>query len=178
MDAMALPDTGAGRAAAEVPAPALQFLCFMVAAQRCAARIDAVREILELMPTTPLPLMPEFVRGVMNLRGAVVPVIDLSARLGFGPSPAGRRSCIVIADVASTGDDPPVTLGMLVDAVHEVVSAGPHELEPVPRFGAAFDAAYMRQMVRIRDRATPELALDRVLDPQALSRLITPDALH
>ena len=77
-----------------------QFLCFALGQERYALRIDAVREILEVARMTPLPLMPSFVRGVMNLRGAVVPVVDLGTRLGLPPTTVGRRTCVVIVDTA------------------------------------------------------------------------------
>ena len=73
-----------------------QFLRFALGNERYAVRIDAVREILEVVRMTPLPLMPAFVRGVMNLRGAVVPVVDLGARLGLEVTVVGRRTCVVI----------------------------------------------------------------------------------
>jgi hypothetical protein len=78
-----------------------QYLRFALADGAYAVPIDAVREILELAPITPLPQMPPFVRGVMNLRGAVVPVIDLAARYGLPVASVGRRSCIVVVDVPS-----------------------------------------------------------------------------
>lgn len=150
----------------------LQFLRFAVGGGHYVLRVDSVREILERVQTTPLPLMPDFVHGVMNLRGVVVPVIDLAARLGCGTSTLGRRSCVVIAEVPDGPDAPPLTLGMLVDGVQEVVSADPDDLEAVPRFGSRVDPAFLRHMVRVRQESTPELDLEQVLDPQALTSLI------
>ncbi|MBI5256282.1 MAG: purine-binding chemotaxis protein CheW [Burkholderiales bacterium] len=151
----------------------LQLLRFAVGNERYALRIDAVREILEVSRTTPLPLMPAFVRGVMNLRGAVVPVIDLSARLGLGPTTVGRRSCVVIVD-AHVGDDHAThRMGLLVDAVYEVFDIPAHELEPVPRLGTRIDATFIRSMARARGQTTPELNLDTLLDQAALSALIS-----
>ena len=162
----------------------LQFLRIALGEQRCAVRIDIVREILELAPLTPLPLTPSFVRGVMNLRGAVVPVIDLGERVGLAATVLGRRTCVVIVDLSAEveaqghDDEDPVvstvtqTLGVLVDAVHEVFDTAPDDLEPVPRLGTRIEPCWIRSMVRVRGEATPELDLDQVLHHRALADLI------
>ena len=149
-----------------------QFLRFALGSERYAVRIDAVREILEVSRMTPLPLMPAFVRGVMNLRGAVVPVIDLGARLGLEPTAIGRRTCVVIVDIALADEQGAQRLGMLVDAVYEVVDSTQAELEPVPRLGTRIDPGYIRSMVRVRGQATAELDLANVLDQAALAAMI------
>ncbi|MDT7835394.1 chemotaxis protein CheW [Aquabacterium sp. OR-4] len=162
----------AAAAAASSGAPAVQMLRFAVGEERFAVRIDAVREILEVARTTPLPLMPSFVRGVMNLRGAVVPVIDLGARLGLDPSTVGRRSCVVIVETSGNAEVPAMRLGMLVDAVYEVFDALPDALESVPRLGTRIDPAFIRSMARLRGQTTAELNLDAVLEAGALAALI------
>lgn len=149
-----------------------------------AVAIDEVREILEVGRLTALPRTPGFVRGVMNLRGAVVPVIDLLARLGHAPAQIGRRSCVVVvetrpaatADAASDGDDADVgeglVVGLLVDAVYEVFDAPAAEYEPVPPLGTRIDAGYLQGMSRVRNEVIGVLALDRVLAPHELTELI------
>jgi len=164
--------------AEEDGSPQQQFLSFALGSQPCAVRIDLVREILEVGHMTPLPLMPAFVRGVMNLRGVVVPVIDLGARLGLPATQIGRRTCIVIVDVALPDDSGTQTLGVLVDAVQEVINIAERDLEPVPRLGTHIDAAHLRSMVRHRQHATPELDLASILDPQRLIHLIGEHRLH
>jgi purine-binding chemotaxis protein CheW len=156
-----------------------QFLRFALERELCAVRIDVVREILEVVQMTPLPLMPAFVRGVMNLRGAVVPVIDLSARLGLASTTIGRRTCVVIVDIVDSEQDSHQTLGVLVDAVHEVFDIGGAEVEPVPRLGTSISPRFIRSMVRVRGQATPELNLHTILDHQELAGLIgSHSALH
>lgn len=167
-----LAHTPHGTPVPDADACAVQLLRFAVGDERYAVRIDAVREILEVARTTPLPLMPSFVRGVMNLRGAVVPVIDLGARLGLAITTVGRRSCVVIVETRASDDMPAMRLGMLVDAVYEVFDAQPDALEPVPRLGTRIDPAFIRSMARVRGQATPELHLDAVLDAGALAALI------
>lgn len=151
---------------------ALKLLRFSLGDERCAVQIDAVREILDVVRMTPLPLMPAFVRGVMNLRGAVVPVIDMAARLGMGSASNGRRSCVVVLEVAESAEHGSERLGMLVDAVHEVFDAGPGELEPVPRLGTRINPKFIRSMVRVHGEAVAELDVAAALDQQALSDLI------
>jgi purine-binding chemotaxis protein CheW len=151
---------------------ARQFLRFALGSEMQVVQIDQVREILEVGQMTPLPLMPQFVRGVMNLRGAVVPVIDLGARLGLPVTRIGRRTCVVLVDVSSNDDERLHTMGVLVDAVYEVFDALPDDAEPVPRLGTRIAPEFIRSMVRVRDQATTELDLGAVLAESALIDLI------
>ncbi|HEY1104014.1 MAG TPA: chemotaxis protein CheW, partial [Burkholderiaceae bacterium] len=96
-----------------------QYLTFVLGEEVFAMDIRTVREIIQYGPMTPVPLMPGFVRGVINLRGAVVPVIDLQARFGRTPASLSKKTCIVIFDTVRNGER--VELGLLVDAVSEVV---------------------------------------------------------
>lgn len=154
-----------------------QFLRFALGSGHCVVDLGQVREILEIGPLTPVPLMPAFVRGVMNLRGAVVPVIDLGTRLGLEVTRLGRRSCIVMIDLSLAHRDGPLALGMLVDAVEEVFEAGESDHEAVPPLGTWINRGYLRSMVRVRGVATPELDLQAALDPTALGTLIGEHAL-
>jgi purine-binding chemotaxis protein CheW len=154
-----------------------------------AVAIDDVREILEVGRLTALPRTPDFVRGVMNLRGAVVPVIDLVARLGHPPAQIGRRSCVVVvesrgrahaetdaedggADAADDGHASSLVVGLLVDAVYEVFDAPAGEHEPVPPLGTSIDAGFLQGMSRVRNEVIGVLALDRVLAQDELTALI------
>ena len=152
--------------------PHSQCLRIALGSEAYALSVDYVREILEVVQMTPLPLMPSFVRGVMNLRGAVVPVIDLGARLGLDVTSLGKRSCVVIVDVAVPDDGGRQTLGVLVDAVYEVFDVTNENTEAVPRLGMRVDAHHVRSILRVRGQATPELNLDTVLDQAELARLI------
>lgn len=159
--------------------PGCSMLRMAVGAEAVAVAIDDVREILEVGRLTALPRTPDFVRGVMNLRGAVVPVIDLVARLGQPPAQIGRRSCVVVVEAGppaddGTDNDPGETLvvGLLVDAVYEVFDAPPGGFEPVPPLGTQIDAGYLMGMSRVRGEVIGVLALDRVLAQQELSALI------
>lgn len=190
---MNTPQTSPPAKAASHPDPAAlreagrgsALLRMAVGDEAVAVAIDDVREILEVGRLTALPRTPDFVRGVMNLRGAVVPVIDLVARLGHAPAQIGRRSCVVVvetggdraadAEAADDADDSPaesLVVGLLVDAVYEVFDAPAGEHEPVPPLGTSIDASFLQGMSRVRNEVIGVLALDRVLAQDELTALI------
>jgi len=111
----------------------LQYLTFSLGDEVFAMDIRSVREIIQYGSLTVVPLMPAFVRGVINLRGAVVPVIDLQSRFGRNVAQVGKKTCVIIFDVGPEGDK--VELGLLVDAVSEVIDIATSQIEPPPQFG-------------------------------------------
>ena len=153
-----------------------QVLRLAVGSEICVAPIDAVHEILEAGQLTPLPRTPAFVRGVMNLRGAVVPVIDLAARLGAAPSPLGKRSCIVVMETNDDHEHGPLVAGLLVDAVYEVLDVKSSDIEPVPPLGTRIAPEFLSGMVRTRGQIAGLLAPERLLAPAVLAELISAHA--
>lgn len=141
-----------------------------------AVPISEVREILQVLRMTPLPRTPSFVRGVMNLRGSVVPVIDLAARLGLPPTVIGRRSCIVVVqtegEAAEDGSTSIGAMGLLVDAVFEVFDRGAEEIEPAPAIGTQVAPQHLLGMTRAGGRLIGVLALDHVLAAPDLAAAI------
>jgi len=159
--------------------PGRALLRMAVGEQVLAVPIEDVREILQVTRLTPMPRTPAFVRGVMNLRGAVVPVIDLAARLFGLPTDIGRRSCIVVVECLAPGSEgeaedapPPGAFGLLVDAVFEVFDAAGGEPEAVPALGTQVDAEFLECMARARGEVVGVLALQRVLSPRDLGAAI------
>src|SRR5580692_9581459 len=112
-----------------------QYLTFVLAGEVFAMGILAIKEIIEYSNLTEVPMMPDYVRGVINLRGAVVPVIDLSVRFGKPASPVTKRTCIVIIEVVANGERH--VLGVVVDTVNAVLDIPSAEIEPPPAFGAS-----------------------------------------
>ena len=112
-----------------------QFLTFLVGEDQYAVGILHIKEIIEYGSLATVPMMPDCVRGVINLRGAVVPVMDLSARFGRGPAAIGKRSCIVIVETEGAPGEAKQVLGMLVDAVNAGVEIAAADIEPAPSFG-------------------------------------------
>jgi len=153
-------------------ADARQMLRMACGSEHLVVPIDVVREILEVGRLTAMPQTPSFVRGVMNLRGAVMPVIDLGARFGFGRSAIGRRSAIVVVEVADDADRPPLVLGLLVDAVFEVLDVEGNRVEAVPSLGMVVPPQFVSGMVNVRDRYTALLNLAAALSPVELTKLM------
>lgn len=156
----------ASRASTEAAA---QYLTFTLGTEVFAMDIRTVREIIQFGPMTTVPLMPGFVRGVINLRGAVVPVIDLQARFGRPAAIVGKKTCIVIFDALRDGER--VELGLLVDAVSEVIDITPEAIEPPPNFGTAVRRDFIRGMGKVADAFVIILEPDRAFDVNEMAVL-------
>lgn len=152
----------------------MQVLSFSVKGSTFAVPIDSIREIIELGELTTVPMMPRVMRGVMNLRGAVIPVIDLASRFSQGFTEPTARTCVVIFEV--TADDGRHTLGALVDMVHEVLALDPTLVDPPPGFGTLVAPQFIRGMARLGERIVVLLELDRVLSVSELEALSEPSA--
>ncbi len=149
-------------------APA-QYLTFWLGDEVLGMDIRTVREIIQCGPMATVPLMPKFLRGVINLRGAVVPVIDLNARFGRPAAKVGKKSCIVIFDALRGGER--TELGLLVDAVSEVIKIGADQIEPPPDFGTSVRRDFIRGIGKVGQRFVILLDPDRALDVQEMAAL-------
>ena len=162
-----LPPKGAmATLAGESPA---QYLTFQLGGEMFAVGILNVKEIIEYGHLTEIPMMPAFIRGVINLRGAVVPVIDLAARFGGKTTQVARRTCIVILEVAD--QELRSDIGIMVDAVSEVLEIPSSEIEPPPSFGARIRADFISGMGKIAGRFVIILNINNVLSVQEISML-------
>ena len=150
-----------------------QYLTFQVGREMFAVGILHIREIIEYGSLTTVPMMPDFVRGVINLRGSVVPVIDLSARFGRGESDINRRSCVVILEVESFGgtEDSLQEIGVIVDSVSEVLEIPVTEIEPAPSFGARIRADFIAGMGKVQGQFVILLDVRQVLDTREMAEL-------
>jgi purine-binding chemotaxis protein CheW len=148
---------------------ATQYLTFMLGGEVFAIGILAIKEIIEYHGITAVPMMPECIRGVINLRGAVVPVIDLSARFGRTHAVVTKRSCIVIVEVEAEGERKDV--GVIVDAVNAVLDIPPAEIEPAPMFGARIRTDFIQGMGKIGGKFVILLNVNRVLSFDEISAL-------
>ncbi|MDH4285495.1 MAG: chemotaxis protein CheW [Gallionellaceae bacterium] len=146
-----------------------QYLTFMLGGETYAMGILAIKEIIEYGNLTEVPRMPDFIRGVINLRGAVVPVIDLGARFGKQATSISRRTCIVITEV-SNGDSTQ-DIGVMVDAVNEVVEIPVSEIEPAPSFGANIRADFIEGMGKINSKFVIILDINQVLSVEEMATL-------
>lgn len=148
-----------------------QYLTFLLGGELFALGILAVKEIIEYGQLTSVPMMPSCIRGVINLRGAVVPVIDLSARFGREPTALTRRTCIVIAEVQVEQER--LTVGVIVDAVNEVLDIAPSDIEPAPSFGARLRTDFITGMGKVGPKFVVILNVDRVLSLEDLAALVS-----
>ena len=157
-----------------------QYLTFMLGGEVFAIGILSVKEIIEYHNITPVPMMPDCVRGVINLRGAVVPVMDLLARFGRAPSEVTKRSCIVIVEI-ETAEERQV-IGMAVDAVNEVLDIASADIEPAPAFGAGMHTDFIQGMGKVKGKFVILLNVHRVLVVDDMSMLpqasVTVDVTH
>ena len=144
-----------------------QYLTFNLAGEMFAVGILNVKEIIEYGSLTEIPMMPSFIRGVINLRGAVVPVVDLAARFGGKPSEIQRRTCIVIVEVRQ--DDGKSDIGIMVDAVSEVLEIPGSEIEPPPAFGAKIRADFIAGMGKVNSKFVIILDIMRVLSVEEMA---------
>jgi purine-binding chemotaxis protein CheW len=161
--------TKGGPAAVKVDEAPSQYLTFALGGEMFAVGILNVKEIIEYGNLTEIPMMPAFIRGVINLRGSVVPVIDLAARFGGKPTELGRRTCIVIVEVMD--DDARHDIGIVVDAVSEVLDIPDSEIEPPPSFGARIRADFIFGMGKVAGKFVIILNINRVLSVEEIAQL-------
>jgi purine-binding chemotaxis protein CheW len=150
--------------------PLSQYLTFRVAGETYAIDILRVREIIEHRPVTRVPMAPSCVRGVINLRGSVVPVVDLALRFGMPETIVNRRTCIVIVEAGS--DEAEWVLGITADSVCQVIDLEPDAIARPPAFGTPLPAEYLRGLARTDDRFVLILDVDRALDLDGLRRTV------
>ncbi|HEU4486324.1 MAG TPA: chemotaxis protein CheW [Povalibacter sp.] len=146
-----------------------QYLTFMLGRETFALGILDIKEILEYAEPTEVPMMPAFIRGVVNLRGAAVPVVDLCARFGRPSTPVGKKTCIVIVETG--GVDERHVLGVVVDAVNEVLEIPDTEIEPAPGFGASIRSDFIQGMGKVRGKFVIILDAGRVLSVAEMEQL-------
>jgi purine-binding chemotaxis protein CheW len=170
------PATSLAAAAAATAAAAepVQYLTFMLAHEQFAIGILNIKEIIEYHGVTEVPMMPECVRGVINLRGAVVPVMDLLARFGRVSSEVTKRTCVVIVEVDNGGE--PHIIGLVVDAVNEVLDIAASDIEPAPSFGARIRAEFLQGVGKVRGKFVLLLDIDRAFSLDEIGGLGTDTA--
>ena len=153
-----------------------QYLTFFIRGEEYAAGILRVKEIIEYERVTRVPAMPVHVRGVINLRGAVLPVVDLAAKFGHGPSEPARTTCIIVVETRLHGEL--TVVGLMADAVSEVVEIGDDAIEPPPAFGTHVRVDFLTGMGKLDNRLVLVLDIDRVLSPVEIQQTIEAVEAH
>lgn len=140
-----------------------QYLTFVLRGETFAVSILAIKEIIQYDELTVVPLMPEFIRGVINLRGKVVPVVDLNSRFGRGMTNLARRTSIIIIEQTIDKDDDIQQIGIMVDAVNEVIEIANQNVEPTPEFGNQLRNDFIEGMAKHENRFIVILNINKVL---------------
>lgn len=156
--------------AATTPSIAGKYLTVVLENEAYGIAVLKVREIIRLQKITPVPQMPSFVKGVINLRGRVIPVVDLRAKFGLKAEVA-ERTCIVVVQVKLPNDQI-VQMGLVVDSVEEVVTLSKEEIEPTPEFGARVDTTYLLGMAKVKGQVKTLLDIDRVVAPETVAAIV------
>ncbi len=147
----------------------VQYLTFELADEVFALDVAKVREILELTTITKVPQTPEFMTGVINLRGSVVPVVDMKLKFGMSMTVQTVNTCIIVVEVNLEGST--IVLGALADSVREVVEMEPESIEPAPRIGTKLDTDFIKGMGKIDDHFVMILDIDKIFSSAELSNL-------
>lgn len=151
-----------------------QYLTFLLGGEAFAIGILNIKEIIDYGEVTEVPMMPEFIRGVINLRGRVVPVVDLAARFGRGSTQIAKRTGIVIVETTESHEDVEEVqqdIGIMVDAVNEVVDINGQDIEPAPAFGARIRPDFINGMAKRDGHFIILLNVNRVLSVDEMAGL-------
>ena len=146
-----------------------KYLTFTLAEEEYGIGILKIKEIIGMMPITSVPRTPEFVKGVINLRGKVIPVIDLRLRFGMEEFEYNERTCIIVVEIE--GQAGIISIGIVVDAVSEVLNIKNEDIEDTPAFGARLDTQYILGMAKMEGGVKILLDIDQVLNTEELSAL-------
>ncbi|MEH6629119.1 MAG: chemotaxis protein CheW [Motiliproteus sp.] len=146
-----------------------QYLTFKLQGELFGLNIQPIKEITEYGKITPVPMVPDSVRGVINLRGNVVPVIDLPVHFGWKASPLTKRTCIVIVEL--DGSSGPKEIGIVIDSVCEVLDIADENICAAPSFGAKVRTDFISGMGKVNDDFIVLLNTDKVLSIDELSQL-------
>jgi purine-binding chemotaxis protein CheW len=161
----------AKKAAAPVVDDNKQYLTFMLGGEMFSLSILAIKEIIWYANLTDVPMMPSCIRGVINLRGAVVPVMDLSARFGKPPTPVTKSTCIVIIELAPDEEGEHPHMGVVVDSVQAVLEIPASEIEPAPSFGAKIRPDFIEGIAKVNGKFVIVLNVDNVMSTEEISQM-------
>lgn len=153
-----------------------QYLTFKLDEEVFALDIDKVREVLDFTSATKVPQTPAFMRGVINLRGSVVPVVDLRLKFGMAMTEKSVNTCVVITEVAMDGET--LVLGCMADSVQEVMDLEPDQIEPPPRLGTKLNTEFIRGMGKSNDQFVIILDIDKVFLAEGLATRMLGDGVE
>ncbi len=146
-----------------------QFLSFKLGEEVFAVDVAKVREILDVTAITKVPQTPDFMRGVINLRGSVVPVMDMRLKFGMPPTERTVNTCIIVMEVTQEGET--MVLGSLADSVQEVLDLDPDQIEAAPRIGTRLRSDFIKGMGKHNDRFIIILDIDKIFSSDELETI-------
>lgn len=146
-----------------------KYLTFSLAGEEYGIGILKIKEIIGMMPITTVPRTPEFVKGVINLRGKVIPVVDLRLRFGISPIAYDERTCIIVVEVDNAAGM--VRIGIVVDSVSEVLNVSSEQIEPPPAFGTTLNTDYVSGMAKVEKSVKILIDIDRVLSAEEIEMM-------
>ncbi|HVY70520.1 MAG TPA: chemotaxis protein CheW [Verrucomicrobiae bacterium] len=161
--------------APEVAAPDRQtaagkYLTFVLGRESYGIAVLKIREIIRMIEVTRVPRMPEYVKGVINLRGKVIPVVDLRVMFGLGEAKDSERTCVVVVQIQLPSGARPF-MGLVVDGVEEVINLGAADIEETPDFGASVNTEYILGMAKVKGAVKTLLDIDRVLAARTVEEI-------
>lgn len=169
------PQAPAGTAVAvtavAAPVEQKQYLTFMLGGEMFSIGILCIREIIWYSNLTEVPMMPACIRGVINLRGAVVPVMDLSNRFGKPSTPVTKSSCIIIVEVGTQNEGEHQSMGVVVDSVQAVLEIAASDIEPPPTFGAKIRSDFIEGIGKVNGKFVILLNVNNVLSMQEIGEM-------
>ena len=157
---------------------AKQYLTFMLGGEMFSLNILRIKEIIWYTNMTEVPMMPACIRGVINLRGAVVLVMDLSARFGKPSTPVTKNSCIVIVEIEAPTEGESQNMGVVVDAVQAVLEIPTSDIEPAPTFGAKIRSDFIEGIAKVNGKFVILLNINHVLSTQEIATMGQVSATH
>ncbi|MDD5475797.1 MAG: chemotaxis protein CheW [Syntrophales bacterium] len=147
-----------------------KFLTFELDGEEYGVEILKVKEIIGIMNITPVPRTPEYVKGVINLRGKVIPVIDLRLKFAMDKHEYDERTCIIVIDIAD-GEGKRIMMGIVVDSVSEVLNIRSEDVEETPAFGSRMDTGFILGMAKIKGDVKILLDIDKVMESEEMNAI-------
>ena len=157
--------------AAETRLLAGKYLTFVLGHESYGVEVLKIREIIRLTDITAVPQMPAFIKGVINLRGKIIPVVDLRIKFALAEALTTERTCIIVVQVTAASGAK-IQMGLIVDAVEEVRNISQADIEETPDFGTQLDTEYILGMAKAKDTVITLLDIERIVAPEALRSLI------
>ena len=146
-----------------------QFLTFSLSDELYALEVSKVKEVLEYQPITRVPKTPDYMRGVINVRGGIVPIVDLRLKFNLPASEQTVDTCIIVLEIALNNET--ITVGTIADNVHEVIQLQPEDIEPTPKIGTRLDTDFIEGIGKSNERFLVILDIDKILTAEEISSM-------